>query len=216
MAEEQYKRQVARKLWIKDILAGTYIKEEGMKPNYIMLADNSRAARVSMVGVVLAITQEGLPTLTLDDGSGKITVRAFEPSAMLAALNVGDAVIIIGRPRQFGNEMYVLPEIARKLPDLAWLEVRKRELAAVPLPLAPQVVQQVAAPNAVTEETVDDSFSFTESVLGAIRSLDTGTGADIDAVIGQIGAKDAEKTVQFLLQSGDIFEVSPGKLKVLE
>jgi hypothetical protein len=216
MAEEQYKRQIARKLWIKDILAGTYIKEEGMKPNYVILADNSRASRVSLMGVVLAVSQEGLPSLTLDDGSGTITVRAFEPSAMLAAISVGDAVIIIGRPRQFGSEMYVLPEIARKLPDLAWLEVRKRELTAVPLPVALQAVQQVAAPNTVSEEVVDDSFAFTESVLGAIRSLDTGTGADIDSVIEQIGAKDAEKTVQFLLQSGDIFEVSPGKLKVLE
>jgi hypothetical protein len=215
MAEEQYKRQVARKLWIKDILAGTYIKEEGMKPNYVILADNSRASRVSLMGVVLAVSREGLPSLTLDDGSGTITVRAFEPSPMLAAIGVGDAVIIIGRPRQFGSEMYVLPEIARKLPDLAWLEVRKRELTAVPLPVAPRIVQQTAQ-NTVSEEVVDDSFTFTESVLGAIRSLDTGTGADIDAVIGQIGAKDAEKTVQFLLQSGDIFEVSPGKLKVLE
>jgi hypothetical protein len=66
------------------------------------------------------------------------------------------------------------------------------------------------------EEVVDDSFSLTEQVLGAIRSLDEGPGADTEQVIGHVGARNAEKTIQFLLQNGDIFEVSPGRLKVLE
>jgi len=214
MAEEQQRRQIARKLGIKDILAGTYIKEEGFKPNYVLLQDQSRAARVNMTGVVVMTATEGLPTLVLDDGTGRVSVRAFEPSAMMARVQVGDAVLVIGRPRQFGNEMYVLPEIVRKLPDLGWLEVRKRELAGT------QVISALPAltpPSGTeSEEVVDESFSLTEHVLGAIRSLDTGQGADTDAVIGKIGTHDAEKTIRFLLQNGDIFEVSPGKLKVLE
>lgn len=212
MAEERQKRQVARKLWIKDVLAGTYVKEEGFKPNYVLLQDNSRAARVNMLGVVVMASADGLPMLVLDDGTGRISVRAFEPSAMMARVQVGDAVLVIGRPRQFGNEMYVLPEIVRKLPDLGWLEVRKREPSGAP------VIATLPAPalGDEPEEVVDESFSLTEHVLGAIRSLDAGQGADTDAVIGKIGAHDAEKTIKFLLQNGDIFEVSPGKLKVLE
>lgn len=212
MAEEQQKRQVARKLWIKDVLSGTYVKEEGFKPNYVLLQDHSRAARVNMLGIVVMASTEGLPMLVLDDGTGRISVRAFEPSAMMARVQVGDAVLVIGRPRQFGNEMYVLPEIVRKLPDLGWLEVRKRELSGAP------VISALPAPalGDGPEEVVDEAFSLTEHVLGAIRSLDAGQGADTDAVIQQIGVRDAEKTIRFLLQNGDIFEVSPGRLKVLE
>ncbi len=207
MADEPQKRQVARKLWIRDILAGAYIKEEGFKPNYVLLQDNSRAARVNVLGVVVSTSTDGLPTLVLDDGSGKITVRTFEPSARMSAVQVGDAVLVVGRPRQFSNEIYVLPEILRTITDLSWLEVRKRELS--PVMAAP--VQENTA-----EDVVDSSFGLTETVLGAIRSLDAGPGADTQAVIEQIGARDAEKTIQFLLQNGDIFEISPGKLKVLE
>jgi RPA family protein len=212
MAEEFQKRQTARKLWIRDVLAGVYVKEEGVKPNHIVLADNSKAARVSIMGVVVSISSEGLPALLLDDGSGRIVVRTFEPENPLKSFQVGDVIHLIGRPRAYNNEMYVLPEIVKRISDLGWLEVRKLELARQPIASV-----AIAAPHSVTEEeVVDDSFSLTEQVLGAIRSLDEGPGADTEQVIGHVGARNAEKTIQFLLQNGDIFEVSPGKLKVLE
>lgn len=213
MAEEQQKRQVARKLWIKDLSAGTYVKEEGMKPNHVILADNSVAARVNIIGVVVSSAPEGLPSITLDDGTGRISIRAFEPNAQMAAVSVGDVILVIGRPRQFGREMYVLPEIIRKVPDLGWLEVRKAELLQKPIsPARPQAQAQ----ESIAEDVIDESFGLSESVLNAVRSLDTGSGADIDAVVEQVGAANAEKAIRFLLQSGDIFEVSPGRLKVLE
>ncbi len=209
MAEEIVKRQVARKLWVKDVLDGTYIKEEGMKPNHIILKDNSTASRVNLIGVAVSSVAEGLPTIIVDDGTGRITVRAFEPNAQMSAVQVGDVVLVVGRPRHFGGEMYVLPEIVKKVPDLGWIEVRKLELSQT------KIVPQ-AQPQEASEEIIDESFGQSENVLNAIRSLDTGAGADIDAVVEQVGVKDAEKTIQFLLQSGDIFEISPGKLKVLE
>jgi hypothetical protein len=212
MADEPQKRQTARKLWIKDLLAGTYIKEEGLKPNHVLLPDQSQAARVNLLGVVVSTSTEGLPTLVLDDGTGRITVRTFEPSAQMNAAQVGDVVLVIGRPRQFSHERYVLPEIVRKLADLGWLDVRKQELATQPAAISalPQ------AQTGVVEDVLDESFRLTETVLGAIRSLDQGQGADTDAVLKRLSAPDAEKAVQFLLRNGDIFEVSPGKLKVLE
>jgi RPA family protein len=214
MAEEQIKRQVARKLWIKDVLGGTYVKEADMKPNYIVLKDRSTAARVNLLGVAVSSDTAGLPVITLDDGTGRIGIRAFEPNTQMAAVQIGDIVLIIGRPRQFGSEIYVLPEIVKKIPDTGWIEVRKTELSKSPIIAVQETPQQ--AQNAVTEEVIDETFSLSEKVLSAIRSLDTGAGAEIDGVIENVGTKDAEKTIQFLLQSGDIFEVSPGKLKVLE
>ncbi len=205
MADEPKKRQVARKLWIRDVLNGTYVKEEGFKPNYVLLQDNSRAARVNLLGVVVSTGAEGLPTLVLDDGSARISIRAFEPSVQMSTVQVGDVILMIGRPRQFGTEMYVLPEIVRKITDLGWLEVRKCELSAI---ISRHPSQQ---PQNTTEEVVDESFGLTENVLGAIRSLDVGPGADTQAVIEQIGVRDAEKTIHLLLKNGDISEVSHGK-----
>lgn len=217
MAEEPQKRQVARKLWIRDLLASSYVREEGVRPNHVVLADGSHAARVHLMGVVVAVTAEGLPTLALDDGTGRITVRAFEPSAQMSRIAIGDAVLVVGRPRQFNAEIYVLPEIVRRLPDLAWLEVRKRELGQAPgataqaLPHAPAPASQP-----VVEDVLDESFGLTEHVLEAVRSLDQGQGADTEAVLQQVNDAGAERTIRFLLQNGDIFEVSPGRLKVLQ
>ncbi len=216
MVEEQQKRQVARKLWIRDLLAATYVKEEGTRPNHVLLSDNSKAARVNVLGIVVATEEGGLPTMVLDDGTGRIRVRAFEPFPALSAAQVGDAVVVVGRPRQYNNEMYLLPEIVRKLTDLGWLEVRKCELASTPLLTTAVPIAVPASQNVVTEESVDDSFGLAENVLGAIRALDRGDGADTEAVLAQVGIPDAEKTITFLLQNGDIFEVGPGRLKVLE
>jgi RecJ-like exonuclease len=210
MVEDQQKRQTARKLWIRDLLGSSYIKEEGMKPNYVLLQDQSRASRINFFGAVVSVSTEGLPSIVLDDGTGRIIVRAFEENAQLNNLKIGDVIIVIGRPRQFNNEMYVLPEIIRVLPDIKWLEVRKRELAKNPLITAP------AKDEVVVEEIIDDSFRLSEQVLNAIRSLDQGQGADTESVIESVGAQNAEKTISFLLQNGDVFEVSPGRLKVLE
>lgn len=212
MVEEQQKRQTARKLCVRDILAGLYVKEEGLKPNHIILKDNSIAARVNILGVVVSSAVEGLPVITIDDGTGKINVRAFEPNAQISTLGVGDVVLVIGRPRKFGNETYVLPEIVRKIEDLGWIEVRKLELSMQQINPIANSQQQIG----VTEEALDESFSLSESVISAIRSLDQGNGAEIDAVIERVGSVDAEKTIRFLLQNGDIFEVSPGRLKILE
>jgi RPA family protein len=216
MAEEMQRRQIARKLWIRDILGGAYIKEEGFKPNYVLLKDNSRAARVNLLGIAVSVSSEGLPTIVLDDGTGRINVRAFEPSEKMSKTQIGDALLVVGKPRQFNMDMYVLPEIIKKLPDLGWLEVRKRELAASPIVSAETAPVPKAAASDDAEEMVVDSFSNTEKILDAIRQLDAGAGADTEQVIVQIGARDAEKTIQFLLQNGDVFEISPGKLKVLE
>ncbi len=214
MVEEQQKRQTARKLWIRDVLSGSYVKEEGMKPHHVLLPDNTHVARANILGVVVSASSEGMPAIVLDDGTGRITVRAFEPHAQMGRVAIGDAVLVVGRVRQFGNERYLLPEIVRKLSDLSWLDVRKAELGrGLPQSIQPSSQQSETS---VMEDLVDESFGLAESVLGIIRGLDSGQGADVDAVIAKAASPGVEKTVDFLLRNGDVFEVSPGKLKILE
>ncbi|MCL6500423.1 MAG: hypothetical protein K6T16_00080 [Candidatus Pacearchaeota archaeon] len=67
-------------------------------------------------------------TLTLDDGTGNIHVRAFsDNAAILNRFNPGDTVLVIGVPRYFNNDIYILPEIV-KVVDARWLIARKLEL----------------------------------------------------------------------------------------
>ena len=125
------KRQVAYKVRIADILNNRYIKEEGWLPNYVSVGD-MKVSRANLLGVIVSkAAQEGAKDVAsydfiLDDGSGRISLRFFES---VQPLDVGDMVIVIGRPREFGTERYVVPEIVKKVTDPKWVELRKLELA---------------------------------------------------------------------------------------
>ncbi|MBD3361926.1 hypothetical protein GF358_04000 [Candidatus Woesearchaeota archaeon] len=230
MANEVQKRQTALKVNIGNLLNGTYIKQDGMLPNYVLLSDGSKVSRVNLIGVVVSVGEDtGFQSVFIDDGSGKISVRAFEDMPKLKELSIGDCVLIVGRPREFSNEIYVLPEIIKKIVNKQWLEVRKIELEKnklpeVEIPSAKSGSAQVQTPSKTSEQVndsqavVEEEFidsSINNDVVKKIKELDQGQGADFDEVIKQT-SPDAEKTILSLMKNGDVFEVSPGKLKVLE
>ena len=192
------KRQVAIKVWINELKGGSYIQEAGMNPNYVLTADDKRLSRVNLLGVVVSVgDQTGLMSFVLDDGGAKITVRAFEESKGLS-VELGSVVVVIGRPREYGNEIYVLPEIVKKVDDNKWIEVRKLELGVK---------------ETVVEQTIEDQGANSE-VYKLIKKLDVGNGVSVEDVIGKVAG--AEKIIDGLLSRGEIFEVSPGRIKVLD
>ena len=215
---QQIKRQIAEKLWIGDLKDGQYIKEEGLRPNYILLKNNNKVSRVNLIGTVVSVNDDrGYKDVCIDDGSGKISIRAFEQNSSMDDLNIGDPVFIIGRPREYGQEIYVLPEIIKKIIDTKWMQVRMLELQK--LKVVPVEEHDIAAPeesiddSAVSEEVVEDKNYV--AVKEAIKSLDSGSGADYEDIIKKT-SPEAEKIIASLLKNGDAFEVSPGKLKLLE
>ncbi len=196
------KRQVAMKVRLAELASGTYIQESGLRPNYILTKDNKKISRVNVMGVVVSLGAfPGAQSFVLDDGSAKITVRAFEENPAFA-VDLGVPVLVVGRPRAYNNEIYVLPEIVKPITDQNWIQVRKLELGS----------PEEAVP-AVVEETVHEQ-SATDEVYSLIKQLDAGTGVLIDDVIAKIAG--AEQAIQGLLSRGDVFEVSPGRVKVLD
>ena len=132
------KRQIAYKTRISEIISGTYIKEEGWTPNYIKTPDGRQLSRINILGTVLAVEEDvNFQSATIDDGSGKITIRTFEKTGLLNNLDIGDIVLVIGRPREYSSERYILIEIIRKIKNPAWLKLRSIELKTKQQP-APQ------------------------------------------------------------------------------
>lgn len=215
---QQIKRQVAEKIWIADLKSGQYIKEDGLRPNYVLLRNNQKVSRVNLVGTVVSANKDlGYADVCIDDGSAKISVRAFEQNNSMDALEIGDPVFIIGRPREYGQEIYVLPEIIKKVYDMKWLEVRQLELKRIrieDLRASEGVPEGIKVPEENAEEEVVEDRGV-GAVKEAIRSTDSGSGAEYEDVIKKIGP-DAEKIISGMLRNGDVFEVSPGKLKLLE
>jgi hypothetical protein len=106
----------------------------------------------------------------------------------------------------------------RKITEPKWIEYRKKELQ-----LSGESEIQVEEQNIELANLGEEEFKMMKPVenysaimLSLIKKLDKGEGSDTEQVIKQSRLKDADKIITTLLYEGEIFEISPGKLKVLE
>ena len=202
--KEIRKRSIAFICKINDLIINDFVKEGAeFAPSYV-LCNGEKIARANVIGVVVDKEEK---SLVIDDGTAKIRLRAFENTPGLDNFLVGDIVNVIGKIREFNNERYLLPEIMKKTTK-KWLELRKMQL------------QGSATDNKKTEdaeevEDVKKPLTKAEEVLSAIRKFDSGEGAAIELILSKVG-NDAENIINGLLRDGEIFEIRPGRLKVLE
>ena len=209
--EKFQKRQIAYKIRIKDILNSKYIKREGFEPNYLEI-NNQEISRINILGVIVQKSDlNNYKNLTIDDGTGKISARIFENSTLLDTIDVSDIVLIIGRPREFSSEKYMLIETIKKVSPV-WAKVRKLELEKNTI-YNNSSNDQSSFSNDSKEEVIDSSPS--NKIIKLIKGLDKGNGVSIEELSSE-NIKDIDKIINILLKGGDIFEVKPGKLKVLE
>ncbi|MEM2874099.1 MAG: OB-fold nucleic acid binding domain-containing protein [Candidatus Nanoarchaeia archaeon] len=218
---ELKQRVVAKKVWICNLIKGTYHKSEGWAPGYVEYA-GEKYSRVSVVATVVAkfLSEDGnYGTVTLDDGTETIRLKTFGPDVLkIRDILIGAIVRCIGKVRNYNDETYITPEIVFPLNDPNWLILHRLylgrpEAAPEPEETKPQVSEQVAV-QAIKEEVE----SIPKKILNLIRELDTGIGAEISTVMAKSGLDEDEiKNVLFgLLRSGDIYEPKKGRLKVLD
>lgn len=230
-------RQTAIKAKISHLLNGSYVIKEGWEPNYI-LYNGRKISRVNIIGVVVSKNQSEFSSnasIIIDDGSGRIGVRSFDDSSITNNTSVGEVVTLVGRPREYGNEIYIVPEIIKGIEDKKWVEVRRLELDLMGAGDANAQRMKTESNNRASDNKItnrgegeEDAVDFedfvdgnnekttSEKVIELIRSLDNGDGADFDAVVASVKDSGAEEAITNLMKNGDIFELKPGKLKILE
>lgn len=202
----QVKRETASICRVDDILQGSFVKAEGWNPSYVETS-LGKLSRVNVMGVL--VSQEN-STMVLDDGSGRVVLRSFDEGS-LNHVSIGDFVVVIGRPRVYNDEKYVMPEIIKKA-DPAWAEFRKKQvgflsMGSKPLPKEKRVV--------VNDPVAPTANQF-QKIVEFIKDMDTGEGADSTEVATRTGFPNAEELIRKLIEEGEIFELKPGRLKILE
>ncbi|MBN2368558.1 hypothetical protein JXC34_06060 [Candidatus Woesearchaeota archaeon] len=200
------KRKTAKRLFVSDVLSATYIKRPGWEPSGI-ITKYGEIARVYLIGTVVSRSDEEKNFL-VDDGTGNISVRYFEDDERFSSLSLGDMVCVIGRPREWNESKYIVPEIVRKLQDAKWhkvhqLEIKLQKKDSVKLPVE-------------TEDEQEVQTGPYQKILNAIAVLDKGDGVDIQDIINHIKIANGDKIVRDLIEEGEIFELSPGRVKLLE
>jgi hypothetical protein len=211
--EKSQKRQVAYKVKINDILKGEYIKEEGeWVPNYVQVGDK-KVSRVNLMAVVVSKQDQentSNKSLLIDDSSGKISIRSFEENDSWNNINVGEFVLVIGRPREYFNEKYIVSEILKKVDNPLWAEIRKLELEDKNEPEGSSKPETIE----VNDEPIVEDIN--KKIFDLIKDIDSGEGADTQEVITKSNIDKAEGIINSLLEQGEVFEIKPGKLKILE
>jgi RPA family protein len=207
----QVKRETAIICTVQDLLLGEFVKTEGWSPSYFA-TDVGDISRANLLGVIVSKEENGL---IMDDGSGQILLRSFEANSF-HLFEVGDFVLVVGRPRMYNNQKYVMPEILKKI-DSAWAEFRKAQLELGRKPITRHVKETKAS---VEEDSVEEKpINHFQTILEFIKDLDSGDGASSEEVIKRSSAKNvknADELIRKLIEEGEIFEIRPGRLKLLE
>lgn len=205
--QKSFQRQVAYKARISDILNHILIKDN-ISAGYIKL-NNAKISRVNIIATIVYKPESGgLNGALIDDSTGKIPLRVFENDELFLKFEVGDAVLAIGKIREFNGEKYILPEIIKKINNPQWFNVRKLESCS-----NEGSEEHDSKDDAIAEEA---AIVNNQEIYSLIKNLDVGNGASVDEVIKNSNNGDAENIILRMVESGDVFEVSPGRVKVLE
>ncbi len=232
----ELKRQIAKIVPIKSIKSGTYIEREGWEPNSVQ-TEFGEVSRINCIGIIIEISKpvnvlEEQSQFVIDDGTETIEVRSFEKLQLSSQIDVGSTVLLIGKPRKYMDNMYIIPEIIKPL-QKEWIAYRKKQFAQlekIPVEELPksEESQQIEKPETVKktvvepekEESEEESVTekSEENIIQTIDSLDEGSGVNIEIVISQVTGDEEslKEKINSLLLHGEIFEIKPGFLKVLK
>ncbi|MDP4039369.1 MAG: OB-fold nucleic acid binding domain-containing protein [Candidatus Pacearchaeota archaeon] len=204
---EEFKRHIAHKLKISEILEGTPIVD-GERFRFSEI----RGKQVSRVNIIANIIdkyiqdeEKKFASITLDDASGQIKVKTFgEDIEKFNNFEQGDTIMLIGLLRQWNNEIYVLPEIITKK-EAPYLLLRKLETD-----LEKQKTPQVQLSKSQATELKD-------KILTIIKREEERGGADISVITSELNSKSEimNAEIKKLLEEGVIYEPRPGKVRYL-
>ena len=248
---QSIQRQIAVKTSIHALLDGVFIAKDGWEP-HIVRTKGMDIARVNILGVIVAKQVQNAilnyEHCLVDDGSGKITLRSFNDTTIFNRVDIGDIGLNIGRPREYGGEIYIVPEIVRLVENPAWLALRKMELASLESDRARIMNLQASAPEQAEQDRYSELHNYSQQpphteasgepatsqtttpstptlvprifgeadILHLLRNMDNGGGVSIESLAAKCESSKAEEIVQRLLQKGDIFEIRPGQIRILE
>ncbi|MEK6824963.1 MAG: OB-fold nucleic acid binding domain-containing protein [Nanoarchaeota archaeon] len=203
MPEQEFKRHIAHKAHIGDILVGQVIME-GDRFKCLELNGQQLVRANLIANIVDKYVQDGekkFASITLDDATGQIKLKVFgEDIKKFESFSQGDTIIAIGLLRSWNNELYLSPEIMKKR-EPAYLVVRKLELEAD----KPKVFEKSELSNARTQ------------ILQTVKAHDDSGGIDVERMILDLKASPdiINNEIRKLLEEGLVYEPRPGKLRYL-
>lgn len=227
-------RQTARKVRLKDLTTGKWVSNEGMNPNYVETEALGRVSRARILATVVNVFQAedgNFASATLDDSTDTIRAKTFKTTKPINKLKEGDLVEAIGKVREYNEEIYIIPEVLRKVEDpnlelLRKLEILKqlKQTGKKPEPSTKKakpgkgkgkqkkLTEEEKSERGKPEES-EEKEGLRETVLDFIGS--NKEGVTFDQLLEGVEAEEdeIESVVNDLLSEGICYEPSPGKIR---
>lgn len=237
-------RNIAIKCCIEEIINGKFYggDKESLRSSYVLTKYGERISRVNIFGTVVdkfVSEDDSYASIIINDFSGAVRVKAFkEDVKKLKEIEVGNNVIVIGKPRFWNNEIYIGLEIIRVVEDPNFESYRRIEILKKLIERKRMISEILNLKEKLEEESFrnyikerygysDDELDFLLQVkeerkdfklqvLKIIKELDKGNGVDVLDIFGSINLESSilDSILTELLNEGKIYEIEPGKIKV--
>ncbi len=233
---------------ISSIVNGRFVKGEDFNPSYVLSPLGLKLSRVRIMATVVkkfVSDDRKFASITLDDGTETIRAKIFKAFSMIENLDIGDLIDVIGKIRMYNDEVYINPEIIRKVDDpnewlLRRVEILKQKMELNKIKkmildaqkqttdieelkkflekkysIDPELVESILMAQESTE-TIDINAERS-NIIKLIEKLDDGNGCEYSKLIEESGLPEnvVESIVNELLSDGTCFEPRPGYIKLL-
>lgn len=218
-------RETAKICTVKELINGSYVVQEGWLPNYI----NSNGRKLSRVNIIGIVVSKSNPfDFFIDDGTGSIQIIDFNQQKKVSKLKIGEPILLIGRPRQNDSTTFIACEIVNTkqlVEESSWVSYRKLELKQLQInpikelnqstneiSLIKELKKETPLPEKVELVTADVTG---DDILSFIKKKDVGEGCLVEDIISYFG-NDIDDHILTLITMGEVYEIKPGRIKVLE
>lgn len=232
---EMKKRFPARKVRISDLINGKFLDAQ----KCVMTPYAMKVSRASLIGTVVGkfvSDDNSFASITMDDSTETIRIKSFGSTKFFENIDVGSDVEVIGRVREYNNEIYVMPEIVKKIsPELEML--RRLEITKNIMEWKNKISLieknkdkklQELEKLGINEEELDSILEFLNVpkenkvnvnenvIIDMLSEMDKGSGVDYKSLFEKASLPEyvVEKIVGKLLEDGVCFEPKPGVLKI--
>lgn len=239
-------RQTAVKCSIEEVSSGKFYEgdREALRPSFILTKYGERIARVNIFGVItdkFISDDKNYGTLTINDFSGSIRVKAFRDEVKkIEKFNVGQNVVVIGKPRFWGDEVYIGVEIIRNVDDPNFESYRRLEILKRLIERKRIIDEVISLREKLSDEEFytlikekynfseeeinfilqrkDESKDFKSKIVKVIKELDRGEGVNLIDIFNSINLSSTviDRLLSELIEEGKIVEIEPGKIRVRE
>ncbi|MFH8080594.1 MAG: OB-fold nucleic acid binding domain-containing protein [Candidatus Aenigmatarchaeota archaeon] len=234
---------------IADIINSRFVRKDGLEPSYVLSDIGMKISKAKIVGSVIDkfMSEDGnYSTLTINDDTGSIRCKLFKENAgIVDNINIGDFVVVVGKVREYADEIYIVPNFVRKLENKNFFILHKLEalkdlieqkklfeivysqkenfsdleelknFAIREYMLEPERIESIMEAISLREDKIERDYK--SLIIEKIRELDEGRGVELSKLTQELNVpvEILSDTINELLSDGICFEPLPGLIKLV-